>query len=216
MAATSKRGKVFWGFVLILGMIGVSVGALLYMLTRQVEIEFAQDPNPLEAHEASRKLNLLNEAREANRRGFVRLSEVEINSFLETRYKAEKNSRTNMPVQVVKTGVLLHQTNLTFVTWLKVPLFGRGLPFVWQRTVTPVRQEEKWVFQTDGMRLGRVEIPKALWARCTARLGLSDSMFEERRVWLGNLPKIALMKNEMSTAMEMRLYSYDPAEKAAP
>jgi hypothetical protein len=110
--------------------------------------------------------------------------------------------------------VLLHQTNLTFVVWIQAPpILGISLPFVWQRTVTPMKEAEKWTFRTETMRIGRVEIPKILWPKVNSTLGLNDDIFAERQSWLAGVPNIALMNNELSTAPELRLYSYQPLER---
>jgi hypothetical protein len=214
VAATFKRGRFLISLALIGGTLLVSAAVLLYLLTRSVEIEFAQDPNPLEAHEANRKIKLLNEAREAKRRGFVRLSEVEINSFLDESYNnPKKNLRTNAPVHLVKTAVLLHHTNLTVVTWMAAPMLGIELPFVWQRTVIPRKSGEKWTFELSEMQLGKLHIPEAIWSKVNSLFGGADGVFQERKNWLANLPNISLVKNESSLSPELRLYSYQPSEK---
>jgi hypothetical protein len=212
---STKRGKLFWGFFFILSLVAVSLGVLLYLATRPFELRFTQDPNPLDAHEANRKLNLLTEARDAKRQGWVRLSEVEINSLLEKQFNEPKKVRTQGPVELVKTGVLLHTNSLTFVTWLKMPVLGISLPLAWQRTVMPVKEGEHWTFEVQSMRLGHLDIPDRFWPNVNSFLNPSDAVFEERRAWLGKVPKVALMKNELSTAMELRLYSYVPPEKGA-
>lgn len=210
---STKRRTVLWGLFIILSFAAVSIGVLIYLVTRPIELRFTQDPNPLDAHEAKRKLTLLNEAREGKRMGWVRLSEVEINSFLEKEYNEPRKSRTNSPVEFVKTGLLLHTNSLTLVTWLNVPAKFTELPIAWQRTVRPVRENDGWTFKVQSMRLGHLEIPDRFWPQVQSFLGSSDGVFEERRAWLANVPKVALMKNEMSTAMEFRLYSYNPSDK---
>src|ERR1051325_1785827 len=77
--------KLFYGIVIIALLLVASACVLAHLLTSEIEIAFTQDPNKVEAHEANRKLQLFSEAREAKRRGFIRLSEVEINSFLDGR-----------------------------------------------------------------------------------------------------------------------------------
>jgi hypothetical protein len=161
-----------------------------------------------------RKIKLLNEAREAKRRGFVRLSEVEINSFLEQSYNDPKKfPRTNAPVQLVKTAVLLHKTNMTLITWMAAPMLGIELPFVWQRTVMPRQNGERWTFDVTSMQLGKLHIPEAIWPKVETVFGGTDNVFHERRDWLANLPSISLVKNESSLSPELRLYSYKPSEK---
>jgi hypothetical protein len=190
----------------------VAGGVLAFLLTSQVEIEFAQDPNPVEAHEAARKLALFNEAQAAKRKGFVRFSEVEINSFLQGGLNGKTNSVGKAPVPKpgVKNSVLLSANELTFVTWEKHSLFGFEVPFVWQRSVVPVKGPEGWSFATREMRVGRVEVPQRLWGAARAFLGKSDECLKGREDWLSRLPAITLARNELSQAPELRLYTYVP------
>ena len=190
-----------------------TVGSLLYLLTRPLDVEFAQDPNAVEAFEANRKLKLLNEAQTERRQGFIRLSEVEINSFLEGRYNAAATKPTNSTVRLVKSGVLLDQGSLTFVTWHRAPVLGFELPFVWQRVVTPTGDTNGWGFRLRAMRVGQLDIPLEYWTRVEQILGGSDALFEERKYWLRKLPFVSLAQNEQSKSPEFRLYTYVPNEK---
>jgi hypothetical protein len=207
--ASPLKKKLILGFFALVLLVLIGVGTLAYSLTFQVELEFAQDPNAVELHEANRKLKLFNEAQSAQRQGFVRFSEVEINSFLNERY----NSRTNEPAQLVKSSVLLTATNLTFVTWHRIPVFGVKLPVQWQRVVRPVQEKEIWSFPVEQMRVGKVEVPKRFWPRVERFLGGSNNTFQERKVWLARIPTILLTRNELSRSPELRLYTYVPKDK---
>ncbi|HTG45057.1 MAG TPA: hypothetical protein VK633_11055 [Verrucomicrobiae bacterium] len=216
MPSPTKNKILLAGAVIALAAVA-AVGALTYALSGDPEIEFGQNPNSVEAHEANRKLKLFNEAHAAKRQGFVRFSEIEINSFLDSRYRSSTNNvRTNSPVRVVKAGVLLNSTNLNFITWLKAPVFGITLPFVWQRTVSPHKETNGWTFAVQDMRLGTVRIPENLWERVEHFLGGSDGTFQERMTWLSNLPTVSLARNELNHAPEIRLYTYVPPNKSLP
>lgn len=205
---------MMWGSAALAVAVIGAVGTLTYLLTRPLDVEFAQDPNAVEAFEANRKLKLLNEAQTERRQGFIRLSEVEINSFLEGRYNTGKHPQTNSTVRLVKSGVLLDDRRITFVTWHKAPLLGFELPFVWQRVVAPSSSTNGWDFRLRSMRVGHLDIPSEYWAHIQRLLGSSDSLFEERKTWLSNLPFVSLAQNEQSKAPEFRLYTYLPAEKS--
>jgi hypothetical protein len=189
-----------------------AAGSALYMLTRPLEVAFTQEPNAVEAHEANRKLKLLNEAQSTQKRGFVRFSEVEINSFLEGRYNAGNHSATNSRLKLVKSGVLLGPDHVTFVTWHHAPIFGLELPLVWQRVVTPSKGTNGWTFALESMRVGDLEIPPQYWSHVEAILGHTDSLFEERKSWLQSLPLVSIARNEQSKSPEFRLYTYVPTE----
>src|SRR5688572_11194870 len=154
-----------------------------YTMVGEVEITFAQKANATDAQEATRKLKLLTDAQAANKNGFVRLSEAEINSLLQRRAgKADKN-RTDGPVHLVKAGVILDEKEITFVTWHSVSLLGIDLPLVWQRSLRPNRSTNGWSLALRDMQVGKVRIPREFWAEPGKFLGATDSVFEEQKAW---------------------------------
>jgi hypothetical protein len=209
----SWKKKILLAFgLLIVLVIGVA-GYGVFTLTRPLPFDFSQNPNAVEAHEADRKLKLLNEAQADRRQGFIRLSEVEINSLLESRYNSGKNSRTNDPVKLVKSGVLLEASHITFITWHNAPVLGVNLPLVWQRVLTPSKQTNGWNFALHSMRVGNLEIPPQYWKQVEQVLGGNDSVFADRKDWLRKLPLVSVAHNEENKAAEIRLYTYLPKEK---
>jgi hypothetical protein len=191
-----------------IAVVTVGLAACLVLLTRDADLEFAQNPNSVEAHEAKRKLALFNEAQSAKRKGFVRFSEVEINSFLAQEQK--KDSRTNSAVRLVRSSVLLTPPNITFVSWHTATVLGVNLPFVWQRTVNMNKGAEGWSFSTRQMRVGTVTLPETCWPWAEKFFGHSDHIFNEREEWLAKLPEISLNHNDASRLPELRLYTYLP------
>jgi hypothetical protein len=204
-----KKVAVVLGITMVLAL--GAVGAAGYFLTRPLSADFAERPNSVEAQEANRKLKLLNSAQTSGKQGFVRFSEVEINSFLDGKYKG---SATNTPLQLVKAGVFLGESKITFVTWHNASVFGYNLPLVWQRVVKPIKTTNSWTFEVASMRVGQVEIPEGHWGRVEKFLGATDSLFEERKGWLKSLPLVTVAKNEQSETPEVRLYTYLPKENS--
>jgi hypothetical protein len=188
-----------------------AVGAAGYYLTRPLTLGFEHQPNAVEAEEANRKLKLLNRAQTTGKQGFVRFSEAEINSFLDGKYKG---AATNGLLQLVKAGVVLDEGKITFVTWHNAAVSGYTLPFVWQRTVKPLKTTNSWTFEVTSMRVGDVEIPEGHWPKVEQILGTTDSLFAERKDWLKSLPMVTLAKNEQSETPEVRLYTYLPTENS--
>ena len=211
--ALSLKKKLIWGSVALSVAIIGTVGTAVYLLTRPLDLEFAQEPNAVEAHEATRKLKLLSDAQTTQKKGFVRFSEVEINSFLDGRYNAAPQTQTNSLVKLVKSGVLLGADHATFVTWHHVPIFGFELPLVWQRVVSTSKSTNGWNFELESMRVGQLDIPEQYWSRVEGLLGATDSLFEERRAWLESIPLVTIAHNEISKSPEFRLYTYVPSEK---
>lgn len=208
------KKRLLWGGGTTLAVILGTAGITIYTLTRPLEVDFSQEPNAVEAHEANRKLRLLNDAQTTQKRGFVRFSEVEINSFLEGRYNATREAQTNSPVKLIKSGVILGSDRVNFVTWHQAPVFGLNLPIVWQRIVSPNKTTNGWSFTLASMRVGNLEIPEQHWNRVNAILGVGDTLFEDRKEWLKSLPLVTLAHNEVSKSPEFRLYTYVPTENA--
>ena len=210
--AKSFKKKIFFGFGFVVVLALGAAGALGFYLTKPIDVEFVQDPNAVEAQEANRKLKLLTEAQSARKQGFVRFSEVEINSFLDGKYRS--GSSAEDPLQLVKAGVLLAKDHFTFVTWHRTPVFGFEVPFVWQRVVRPTKGTNGWSFTVQSMKVGAVTIPEGHWPRIERIFGATDNLFEERMTWLKSLPMVSLAYNDDSKLPEVRLYTYLPEENS--
>ena len=213
MAANVKRK-----FATALGLCVVMVLAVVcvtyYVIVGEVEISFAQKPNPSDSHEAGRKLKILEDAQAGNRNGFIRLSEVEINSLLQPRGgKPAQKDRTEKQVELVQSAVLLHEERITFISWQRVSLLGMQLPVVWQRDLAVERNTNGWRLALQGMRIGKAVIPDRLWTDVTRFLGVTDNTFNDRKAWLATIPTLMLARNEVSQKPELRVYTYVPVVK---
>jgi hypothetical protein len=210
--ATKNKILLFFGTI-FLTVAGVA-SILVYMVTSEIEVNIAHNPNSIETQEANRKLKLFNEALAGKKPGFIRLNQTEINGFLQSRYGKPDKNKANAPVQLVKAGLLLRQTDLTFITWHKVSVFGMEFPVVWQRVVSPLRNKDGWRLSLDEMHLGKLSVPGDYWADVSHYFGSTDAAFEERKVWLASVPTVMISQNEISRTPELRLYTYIPVVRA--
>lgn len=201
----------------VLGLLVVALllagGILIFQLTRDIEPEWRQGPNRLEAHEAKRKLKLLATAQADGTRGFVRLSEVEVNSLLDEQFAQSKSNSVALPPELMRTGVVFSRTNLSFYCWEQRKLGGVPLSLAWERIIVPRRESGKWEFPITEMHVGALKLPPRFWRVANGFLGGVDAIFEERRNWLARLPWIELSRNEANDGMELKLYTYIPAGK---
>src|ERR1044071_8976630 len=85
----------------VLAAVLLACGYYGYELSRHEDPGLLQGANAPDAKEATRKLKLLTDAQKSGKRGFVRLSEIEINSFLNSEYNTAGT-----------TNVLPHATTL--------------------------------------------------------------------------------------------------------
>ena len=209
MALTASRKTV----LILLALIVVAGGAggyLFAQLTADPGVRLRQDPNPVEAREALRKVRLFEEAQEKDQRGFIRLSEVEINSYLgET--VLTNHFETN-GIRLLEASFLLENDGFTWVSRLETPFLGFRLPIVWQRHLNLVSKEGGCEVVLARMQVGRMEIPREWWAKVEELLGHFDDDFEDRFRWVSEVPSVQIAKNELSKAPELRLYTFVPEE----
>ena len=208
--ALQTKNKIVVAFGMLVLMVIAAACIFAYTVLGDPEINIAQNKDSFETQEANRKLKVFNEAQTAKKPGFIRLNEAEINGFLQTRYGKPDKKKADAQVQLLKAGVLLHQNDLTFVTWHKISVLGIDLHVVWQRVVSPQRTANGWRLSLDEMRLGKFTVPGTYWDDVSHFLGVCDSAFEERKVWLANIPTVMISHNEVTRAPELRLYTYLP------
>lgn len=199
---------------LALGVIGgalfITIAVIAFKLTRQIEPQWVQDPNPVEAYEADRKIRLLSEA-EARAKGFVRLSEVEINSYLQQKLAPGTNTAPSSLV-LRQAGVQLASSNVTFVCWANQKLLGLEIPLVYQRSYDVGNGQLLSEIQLQSIKIGDLEIPKFLWNKVESVFTAMDTRFEERRNWVAKLPAVRLTRNELTDHPEVRLYNFTPRD----
>ena len=202
--------KIILALLALVVVAGGAVGYFFVQLTASPTIELRQAPNAVEGREATRKLQLFEEAGKAKRRGYIRLSEVEMNSYLDETVLTN-NIETN-GIVLLNARVLLDKKGCTWVSWLDMPFFGFELPLVWQRHLDLVKNEEGYGLKLVGMQVGQMQIPPEQWGTVHEYLGHFDGIFQERFGWMLEVPTVLIEKNELSKAPELRLYTYVPEE----
>ncbi|MBI2925415.1 MAG: hypothetical protein HYY24_06890 [Verrucomicrobia bacterium] len=209
-----KRGLVI--VVIVAGVAVLFLGYWYVQLTAAVELTGVQAPNAMDAQEAGRKLKLFEQAQQNNRNGFIRLTEVELNSHLQSRYLGgfEKDAT---PPDAEQTGLLggradLASETFTWYCFLEKRWRKLSLNVCWARTFSVARASDHWALTLRSMRIGDVEIPPRYWPRVETMLGGVDQVFTEESAWLAQLPAVEVRPNEFSRNPELRLYTYpDPA-----
>ncbi|MGV3772490.1 MAG: hypothetical protein ACO1QB_06275 [Verrucomicrobiales bacterium] len=190
---------------------------LAVSITREPELQRLQIPNAVEAYEANRKLRILETSAKQSRKGFVRLSELEINSLLEPTIAAKQKARSSGSTASisnslpVKNAIQLTTTNFTFFSWHKqsTPVGAATLAF--QRTLELRPGQPGTKLQLTGMKVGRLAIPESLWTWMEAKLDPNRELVTSRLPWLNSAVSAQITQNELSKFPEFRLYSYMPA-----
>lgn len=220
MPATTARPtwvrKLAWTLTLLAGLGLIGIGYAYFQITAEIDRRSFGPLNDLDAKEAERKLKIYAEAFGTSRRGFIRLSEAEINSYLQEHYFADsdKNSTNALAsgARLLDGRVELLGRGLTWSCWLRKPLLGQPLDLVWQRVMELNQHSTQWVFQTKSMWLGNVEVPPRFWPFVTQQLGEADLVLSNRHQWFSRLPALEIKTNELSAKPELRLYTYRVAE----
>ncbi len=211
MSLSPPLKKILLALAVAIGAILLAGGYLFFQIKRDVDTDWADAPNSVDALEARRKLRLFQEAQKVSRRGFVRLSEVELNSYLEQNYSATAAAaQTNAPGSngLLKSFVSLSVPDVTFYCWVKKRMIGFSVDFVWQRTVRLERTADRWNFPVQAMKVGNLEIRPRFWQLANRHLGGADQAFSKQFDWLAHLPGLEIAENELSHRPELRLYTY--------
>ncbi len=211
MSLSPLLKKILLALTVAIGAILLAGGYYFYQVTRDVDTDWADAPNSVDALEARRKLRLFQEAQKVSRRGFIRLSEVELNSYLEKNYSADSASaQTNAPARngLRQSLVALNVPEVTFYCWVRKKMIGFSVDFVWQRTVRLERTADHWVFPVQSMQVGKLEIQPRCWPFVNRFLGGADQAFSKQFDWLAHLPGLEIAENELSRRPELRLYTY--------
>jgi hypothetical protein len=185
-----------------------------YQLTRKEDLGFGQAANTPDSNEASRKIKLLMDAQSSGKRGFVRFSEVEVNSFLQTHFNVQP--ATNLGPQTVQSFADLNKHDLVWFSVIRRPILGKPLDFLWERTISLQRETNGYVFPVKSMRVGDLDIPQRFWPQIEEFFDGADAKYDDRLKWVAHLPWIELTNNELSLQPELRLYNYNPRQPAKP
>jgi hypothetical protein len=201
---------------------GVGVAALLAVglfiatfysyrqLTAPVNAKAFQRPTLWDLDEAMRKKKLFDEAKAASKRGFIRLSESEINAYLQGQ-EAElwpENGLERGGVQLVRARLALGEKTATWYCWVRRQWLGKPVEFAWQRTAAVQWTNGTYHLELQSMRIGRVEIPQRFWDRVQEHLQPIDEESETYHQWLQQVPAFHISRNQMNQHKELRFYTY--------
>ncbi|MHB8519692.1 MAG: hypothetical protein ACYDH9_02930 [Limisphaerales bacterium] len=195
---------------------GLMLGGHYYLqLTADVEAAGLEAPNTLDARELERKLTMFDEALKSSRHGFIRLSEVEINSYLHEHYPGKRNDgepdQLSDGCRLIRCRADLTGNEVIFYSWVQMRWHHRAFGFCWQRTAALHRAADRWEFALKSMRVGRQEIRPELWRRVDTLFQTADQGFQEEFAWLMGRPALEIKPSELSQAPELRLYTFPDA-----
>ena len=201
---------------LLLGVLAVFalIAFFVVSLTFQPDDACQEKGNSLDTYEARRKMKIITDSLKSTRKGFVSLSEKEINAFLEATYSAPP-PKTNGPPE--KSGMLLRKcsvdltpTNIVFYCWASDDFFGRRFPLAWQRTASVKYEVDHWSFEVQKMKVGKITIPSAFWPTISGFFHAVDQTFANLAPSLTKIPAVELAADKEKGGTQFILYNYIP------
>src|SRR2546421_11103556 len=122
ISARAKRVFLAIGLLVAAALVAVLVGA--YMISRDPGSNFFEHPNAVEANHFRTKLGRYENALTNGQKGFVRFSQLEINSFIRQSV-TNMTADTNAPgMHLRRVGIGLNSTNFTLYSWAEYRVFN--------------------------------------------------------------------------------------------
>ena len=219
--AAPRFKRIFLLFALLLLVLVVGALVLAFMISRDVPFDW-ENPNFVEASEARRKLKLYETSVQSSQRGFVRLSQLEINSYLSSLINSTNKSTNAVEGEIVegpsklrRVALGLTSTNMILYSWGEARKLGLPLRFVVQRGLR-IQQKgtDPWEIKTEFLKIGELEIAPQYWSHFDSYLEALDKPLVDQFKWTTNIQAILVTKNDLSQRQEFRLYTYKPIPAA--
>lgn len=214
MQLSPKLVRFLMVLAILAGGVLLFAGYFYTQFTADVDIGAFERPTRYDAKEVRRKMKLLEDSRTNTVRGFIRLAEVELNSYLHERYGGT-NATAARTAGLQRCRIDLTETNLTLICWIQKPWMGRSWNLVWQRSASLKPTASGWDLEPQDMYVGRVRIPHAHWPKVEEALGTVDAAFVEDLRWLKAAPSIGLVPAEVTKRPELRIYNHAESPPAA-
>lgn len=216
---SEQSRRAYLAFVALALLLLAGAGYLGYMLTRDPGIAW-DEPNSVEADFAAKQLAFYKKSKAEGVRGWVKLTEVELNSYLQSALTnklaaTEAAPAMRFPVTLKRIGVSLHKRDLTIYSWGEIKVASLPVPFVVERTVA-IQQEgaNHWDLALQSLRIGEVEVPKRFWPNFAPTLQALDASVLSQLSWTTNINAMLVARNELSQRSELHLYTYAPIPAA--
>jgi hypothetical protein len=216
MAKIRSEGtkRAYLAALLFVGLLFAGAGYLGYMMTRDPGASWDQ-PNAVEAELASKQIAFYLKSKAEGNRGWVKITEVGLNSYLHTLVTNPPPDvyipPTRFPVELERMGVALHKPDLTVYSWGVAKVVTLDIPFVVQRRFEIEHDDTKgWTMPLASLRIGEVEIPRWLWGKTIPTVNALDAPVMARLGWTTNISEVLVARNELSQRSELHLYTYAP------
>lgn len=214
MTGTTGIRRIFTAGLLLIGVMLVGAAYIYFELTAAPDLSRVLMPNVFDAREAERKMDLFRSALAESKQGFIRLSEVEVNSWLQE--QLEESPKENVPAPreaeppspLKRCIMVIHDDTIIWYSFMEVSALGLDWPVVLEQKTKLVRSEEDWGFETLSLKLGRIQIPEDRWHLLERFIPDGLKQFKAQTQWIRNVPAADVAWNEWTHRPELRLYTY--------
>lgn len=155
--------------------LALSALVLGLVATRGIRPPWRQFPNPAHQYDAARKLRIFEESTRLGRRGYVRFSEVELNSYAGdwlSQRRAAAGAASDLPTRICFE---LGADQVHIYYWFDESFLGGQKEMVWIRTYQHRAEAEsagRW--ELAKLRCGGLTIPRQAWGGPLRRLAGVD------------------------------------------
>lgn len=207
-----KPGGNLKKYVKILaGILIVVVAALVFLyfqLFTDLKDNIGASPNYIDTNEATRKLDIFRNALDIRRKGYIRLTEGEINSELHKFYSSQdENKKVPLPA-ISKCRVILDQGDAIILCWVRTPFLNGEKTIVWRRRfeLSPYVMGQSLTLLS--MHLGKISIPEPLWPAVNDWIGSVNKNLRQNFAWALELPKAEIRLSEDGNEEELKIFTY--------
>jgi len=206
MQLSPKLTRFLVVVAILAGGVLLFAGYFLMQLTASVDLSSLERPTRYDAKQVLNKMKLLDDSRTNTTAGYIRLAEVEVNSYLHAHHTHTNQTGTStLALQNCRVDLTL--TNISFYCRVTKPWLGRTWRFVWQRTAALRQEGGHWRLELESMHVGRLQIPPAYWSKVNDQLGVIDAEFADDLRWLRASPSITLTPHDVTRRPELRLFN---------
>ena len=208
--------KVFFALAILIGIVTLGVVFFMFQLLADTSMAEIELPNDVDGKEAKRKLGVFEDAQKESKHGYIRLTEVEINSYLKERFALDSDqNKTNAPANtchLLKCTLDLKEKGIKFYCKVRKQWLGHSWEIVCQREGTIKRVKTRWTFDLQSMYVGRQKISPYWQPTVQEFLRDVDQVFAAPLKQFGELPNLKLVTPEFAKSPQLWLYTYSETD----
>lgn len=179
--------------------------------TRSIRPPWRQFPNPAHQYDAARKLRIFEESMRLGRRGYVRFSEVELNSYAGdwlAQRRAAVEDAEELPSRICFE---LGADRVNIYCWFDEDILGGQKEIAWIRTYQHRAEGEsagRW--EMVKLRCGGLTLPRQAWGRPLRRLAGADILVAGADFdWVLTRMNCGLRMDSRTGLAELKLHTGD-------